>query len=347
MSTNAPVEEVKTDLSPSARFTNAVVAEFQSNSGTVTLTAQMKRTLQNYFVKLDSVLKDAEVKRLKTPENKRDALEFAWKNVNMERLAQECISFAMLGLDPLLPNQLFLIPYKNARTNKFDIGFLKGYRGLELIAVRFGVDIPKNAIIELVYSTDLFVPIKKDINNMVESYKLEITNPFDRGTVIGGFYYFDYDDKSKNFLRMMNLAQIEKRKPKFASPEFWGGEKDAWKDGKVVGKEKVDGWHEEMCYKTIYRNAYNSITIDGDKINDHFVAAMAIESHTESILANPIESEAQKKEFVHFEVVKDETKEEPKAIEDKKPEEIEDKRVVSTSEKIKKATEVMEFPPQV
>ena len=48
---------------------------------------------------------------------------------------------------------------------------------------------PDNIVIEIVYESDTFKPIKKSIDVKVESYKFEISdNPFDRGEIIGGFY---------------------------------------------------------------------------------------------------------------------------------------------------------------
>jgi recombination protein RecT len=266
------------ETAPSTRFMELVVREFQSNSGEIALNDQMKRLIQSNFIKLDSVLKEAEIKRLAKPEQSREPLELAWKNVNMEKMAQDCISFSMVGLDPMLPNQLFLIPYKNNHTNKYDIGFMPGYRGIEIRAKKYGINVPKSEVIELVYSNDHFEVLKKDFNNPVESYKFEIKNPFDRGEIIGGFYYFGYEDPTENEIRIFSIDEILKRKPKYASPEFWGGEKDEWKGGKVVGKVKVDGWYHEMCYKTLCRAAYGSITLDSEKINEHLLKSLSIES---------------------------------------------------------------------
>jgi recombination protein RecT len=61
-----------------------------------------------------------------------------------------------------------------------------------------------------------------------------------------------------------------KRKPTYASVEFWGGEKDIWKTAKD-GKEQTEGWYEKMCYKTIYRAAFSDITIDSQKIDDDYI----------------------------------------------------------------------------
>lgn len=260
------------ELSPSERFTAEVMKQFSSNNGEVNLSNYQKKLIQNYFIKLDASLKDAEKKRLAKAEKNREPLEFSWKNINMQKLAVDVVVFSSVGLDPTQPNHINLIPYKNGNTNKYDITFMLGYKGIELKAKKYGFNVPDDIIIELVYSTDEFKSIKKDITNRIEGYNFTITNDFDRGEIIGGFYYHIYFDKpEKNKLKCFSMKDIEKRIPKYASAEFWGGEKDLWVDGKKAGTEKVEGWRDEMCFKTIYRSAYSAITIDSEKIDEKYL----------------------------------------------------------------------------
>lgn len=257
--------------SPSERFTDKVMSLFP-NGGTqkIQLTTLQKKLINNYFIKLDGVLKDGEIKRLAKSEQYRDPLEYSWSNVNMNKLAQDVIAFSEIGLDPLQPNHINPIPYKNSKTNKLDITFIPGYDGIEIKAIRYGLNPPDTAIIELVYSTDKFKQIKKDLNNPIETYIFEVIDEFDRGELKGGFYYHIYnDDPSKNKLVVMNKNEIEKRKPTYASAEFWGGEKDKYVDGKKKGKETIDGWYDRMCWKTIKRACWNEVNIDPEKIDDH------------------------------------------------------------------------------
>jgi len=187
----------------------------------------------------------------------------------MVNLALDVVAHAKMGLDPSLANHVNTIPFKNNNTDQYDLAFIVGYRGKELVAMKYGYDVPDRVVVEVVYSTDHFIPIKKDRDNEVETYEFKIKNAFDRGEIVGGFYYHAFDDEPwKNKVVMLSMADIEKRKPKYASAEFWGGEKTAWKDGKPSGTEKVEGWFYEMVYKTIYRAAYGSITIDAHKIDD-------------------------------------------------------------------------------
>ena len=254
----------------SQRFTEAITKEFMSQAPEVNLTEFQKKLISNSFIKLDQSLQLAETKRLKTPEQKREALAYTWENINMTDLALKVVPLSGVGLDPLQPNHVNLIPYKNGHTNKYEITPIIGYRGLAIKALKFALDELSDVIVEVVRANDTFKVIKKDANNAHDSYIFQINDPFNRGEIIGGFYYQMFSNAKANRLRVLTISDIEKRKPKYASAEFWGGEKDTWEGGKKVGKEKVDGWYEEMVYKTVYRAAYNDMIIDSNKINEQF-----------------------------------------------------------------------------
>jgi len=338
------LEVKKSAQTPSIRFTNAVLAEFTSGIGEVQVAEHHKRLIQNYFITLDQSLSLAETKRLATKEEyRKENVPMTWQNVNMPKLAVNVVSLARIGLDPALPNQINLIPYKNKHTGKYDIGCIDGYRGKELIAKKYAYESPVDVITELVYATDKFKPIKKDISHKIETYEFEVTNHFDRGGVVGGFYYHVYEDEKKNKLMFYNLAQIEKRKPKYASAEFWGGEKDKWKNNKVVGKEKVEGWLEEMLWKTIVRMAYSDITLDSKKIDADYVQLKSSENELNAIpIDNSDDSDTRntktlnidniqnKEEIEPVTEVKKETKTKPP---EKKQEAVSEKKTV-TGEKL-------------
>ena len=281
----APVVQTpapQTEISPAEKFQQMVASELQSVNKGVEMTPSQKRLATNYFVKLDMTLKDAEVKRLATREEYRAALSFEWKNVNLQRLAMDVVAFSSVGLDPLQPNHLNLVPFKNNSTGKYDIAFIIGYRGIELKAKKYGLDVPVAVSVELIFKNDTFKAIKKDINNESESYVFEIVDAFNRGEIMGGFYYMEHENEKMNRIRLFTKADIDKRIPKHASPEFWGGEKEVWekdaqgKSQKV--KKEIEGWYEEMAYKTIYRAAYNSITIDSTKIDENFLRMLEVDN---------------------------------------------------------------------
>lgn len=298
---------------PSARFTTAVIAEFQSNNGGVALSNYQQRLVQNYFVNLDQALATAELGRLRKNEKYRDQLPITWNNVDMSKLAVNIVACARIGFDPAVPNHINLIPFKDNNTNKYNVTFIEGYRGKELKAKKYGYDVPSDVIIELVYSTDEFKPLKKDKNNSVETYTFKVINTFDRGEVVGGFYYFVYDDETKNKLAFFNIKQIEKRKPKYASAEFWGGEKIIYKDGKKSGTETIEGWREEMLWKTVSRMAYSAIPIDSQKIDDAYINLLRNDSDTKMIENSPAKKQAEQENAITLDVdSEDVTQTEPK-----------------------------------
>jgi recombination protein RecT len=263
---------VQKEKSQSERFMNMVISEFGNGVGEIALTKFQKRLAQNYFIVADQALAAAEDKRKKKSEKYRDPLPITWANVDMRKLALNVVAAARIGWDPLQDNHVSLIPFKDNNNNKYGLTFMPGYRGIELKAKKYGLDVPDHVIVELVYSTDKFKSHKKDRNSVYETYEFEITNDFNRGEIVGGFYYHVYlDHPEKNKLVTFTKADILKRKPEYASPEFWGGEKDVWEDGKKVGKKHIDGWFEKMCWKTIYRAAYKDITIDSQKIDDDYL----------------------------------------------------------------------------
>ena len=292
------------------RFTDKVIKEFTSGVGEAALTKFQLRLAQNYFMAIDLALKKAELKRQAKKQNK-DPLPVVWANINMEQLARDVVAAARIGLDPAQSNHINLAPYKNNAANKYDIGFIPGYRGIELKAIKYGLDIPDTVTVELVYSSDRFKSHKKDVTHNYETYEFEIVNDFDRGDIVGGFYYHMFSKTpEKNRLVVMPLKEILKRKPKYASTEFWGGEKDVWKNGKKTGKkETVEGWFDEMCYKTVCRAAYGSITIDSQKIDNDYLALRQMEdSYTEQKVAEEIAQNANKETInVDFEVVDGQT----------------------------------------
>jgi recombination protein RecT len=278
-------------LSPSERFTAEVQKQFASNNGELELTNFQRKLIQNYFIKIDMTLKTAEQKRMAKSEQYREKIPYTWEFVNIPKLAVDVIAFSSVGFDPAQPNHINPIPFKNSGLNKYDISFIPGYRGIELKAKKYGLDLPDAVVVELVYANDTFKQIKKDMNNKIESYIFQVGDDFDRGEIKGGFYYFEYKNApEKNKIRVFTMADIEKRIPEKASVEFWGGEKDVWKNNQVVGKEKVEGWKDEMCYKTIYRAAYNAITIDSEKIDQNYLAVVQREQENRDMaVRNEIE----------------------------------------------------------
>ncbi len=271
------VESKKAELNHSERFTNKVLQEFGSNStGLIQVSDYQKVLINGYFIAVDRALKTAEEDRVRKNANNKDskynnALEIKWDNVNMQDLALATVHYARMGLDMMQDNHLSPIPFKNNNTNKYDITLMPGYNGIIYIAEQYALKQPKCVTTELVYSTDVFKPIKKGRELGYDSYEFEIVNPFSRGEIVGGFGYIEYENESENKLIILTKADFDKRKPKYASANFWGGEAKEWKDGKQVTVEK-DGWQDEMYMKTLKRAIYSpkNIPIDPKKIDDSY-----------------------------------------------------------------------------
>tara|TARA_B100001146_G_C16149707_1_gene420600 strand:+ start:217 stop:1296 length:1080 start_codon:yes stop_codon:yes gene_type:complete len=332
MATNTPATSknnqlAKKQATPSERFTQAVMREFPNGgSQELKLTSFQRKLIQNYFIKLDGSLKDSEVKRY-GPTND---LEYKWENVNLNKLAQDVVAYSSIGLDPLQKNHINPIPYKNSKTNKYDITFIEGYNGLELKAKKYGLEVPDDVIFKLKYSNDKFKALPKDVNREVESYEFDIVDSFDRGDLQGGFYYKVYKGSpEKNTLKVMTRSDIEKRRPEYAAAEFWGGEKDNWeyderkKKRVKKGKTNVDGWEEEMFLKTLKRHCWNSIVIDSQKIDDHLLRILENEAQLHDRNVSESIADNANKKSLKFEDVEDaeheEVNEKPKAIAEAKP----------------------------
>lgn len=271
----APVKE--TDAK---RFTNKIMQEFKNQTDAdIGLTGYQEKLMQNYFIGLSNALKIAEEARvaknnyLKDDKYKND-LAYTWNNVDLDVLAIDVKRYIKFDLDILQKNHISAIPFKNNKTNKYEFGFIKGYVGIEYIARKFGMNVPKRVVIELVHKNDLFKPLKRSNINPYDTYVFEIDNPFNRGEIVGGFFYHVYGDPTENRLEFVSVAEILKRRPEKYSVEFWGGEKDIWEDGRKKGTKKVDGWYKEMCYKTLCRMAWDEkyIKIDPLKADVDYVA---------------------------------------------------------------------------
>lgn len=271
--------QVPAEVKPNAaeRFTAKVMKEFGSTVGEIQVTDYQRQLVQGYFIAIDRALKSAEEERLRKNEKNKDHekydnnLPVTWGNVNLNDLALDVVHYARMGLDMMQENHLFPIPYKNNKTGKYDMTLMPGYNGIQYIAEKYAVEPPLAVTVELVYSTDTFRPIKKSAENRVENYEFAINNAFDRGEIIGGFGYIEFADPVKNKLVIMTKKDIEKRKPKYASANFWGGKQKVWENGKQVDQE-TDGWYEEMCLKTIKREIYSAkhIPRDPKKIDDNY-----------------------------------------------------------------------------
>lgn len=272
---SALAEGPKNELTTTQKFVALVEKEMQAKMEQgLNLSDFQKRLIQNYFIAIDKALTTAEEARMRKSEQYRDKVTVGWNTIDMKKIATDVVHFSRLGLDPCQKNHLFVIPFKNNKTGLYDVNFMPGYNGLELITKKYALEVPLGVTVELVCQNDVFKPYKRGKNYPCDDYEFDIPNPFDRGNIVGGFAYIQYREPEKNRLIIMTLQDILKRKNSGqGNVEFWGGEKDEWADGKKTGKKKkVEGWYEEMCLKTIKRKVYGGteIPLDPRLIDDTY-----------------------------------------------------------------------------
>lgn len=266
---------------PSQRFTNLVISEFaESTAAPIQLNDNQKRLVQGYFIIIDRTLKDAEIKRIAKNESNSNHqydnnIPFDWEHVNMRDLALDAVHAARMGLDMQEEAHLYPVPFANKKKGCYDIAFLEGYAGKQYKALKYAITPPKAVTIEVVYSNDKFNVYKKSRENPYDSYDFDVSSPFDRGEIVGGFGYIEYADPANNELVILTLNDIKKRAQK-GSPEFWGTKMTgkqvtSWENNKKVTKD-ADGWSDEMVRKTIVREVYSKkhIPIDPSKLDDDF-----------------------------------------------------------------------------
>jgi recombination protein RecT len=277
-------QQTTTQLVPeenfAARFTTAVISRYGSAVGEVNLSDYEKQLVQRYFIKFDAALKvaerDREAKNVWAKE--KNDLPAIWKNVDMDQLAEDVVFYAKMGLDPTMKNFLSIVPFRAKKAAKYTATFIEGYEGKKYIAFEMALDRPLAMFNENVYANDIFRPRYRNPldPNSFDSYEFDTPQPFDRGEYKGGFGYIQYADSRKNKLIFMNKKDIEKRKPKYASVEFWGGEKDIWKNDQKTGEtEHIEGWYDEMVYKTIVRATCDEVTLDPKKVNAGYASIEA------------------------------------------------------------------------
>lgn len=277
----APVAPKNDQLAYSERFTEAVLKEFRGNvAGELQITDYQKQLIQGYFIGIDRALKIAEERRVSKNDRNSDhkydvTVPCTWPNVDLIDLALDVVHFGRIGLDMMQPNHISAVPYFGKKTNTYAVTLMPGYNGIRYKAKKYALSVPTGEVVELVYETDTFKPIKKSRGVEVETYEFDITKPFNRGAIVGGFGYLEFPNPKDNKLIIMTLDDIEKRKPSNAAAEFWGGDKEVWDyvDGKKQKVTKhIEGWFAEMCYKTVVREVYGerNLPVDPKKIDDNY-----------------------------------------------------------------------------
>jgi recombination protein RecT len=286
-------EVEKAEPTYSQRFTSMVVTEFGSTVGTLALTPFQMKLAQHLFIGIDAALKSFEADRLAKNQDKKTPV--VWSNINMEKLAIDAVNRIELGLDALIPGHIYPIPYMNSKTKKYDLDLRVGYVGKDYYRRRFATEEPKDIIYALVHETDDFTP---DMTPGAETYTLKITNPFDRGAILGGFGYIVFEDASKNKLIMVSKADFDKSKKKAQTDKFWGP------------------YEKEMQFKTLINRVTSHLQTDPEKVNASFAAVEMDDNEAE------ISAEANQGPIVDLGETEYEVKtdQEPEAEEEPEPE---------------------------
>ena len=239
MSKKEEVAVVKNEKAQLAeRFTGKVLACYGEISAKAEFTNAEKELIAGYFVKIDDSLKEQGISWRELEENGK-----------MNEIAISLSNKAMLGLDMRIDNHFFVIPSRGKKNGKITIKYITGYKGEKHIAMQFAITKPLDIIAELVYSTDVFEPIKSPDG---DSYVLKITNAFNRGEIIGGFAYIKNDDERLNRIFELSIQKILERKPTYVwdNDNFWAK-------------------HPEAMYKkTLIKEACKNIDIDVNKIKE-------------------------------------------------------------------------------
>lgn len=225
--------ENKNQLSMVDRFSNKIIEFYSDVQKGFTPNEKQKQLIAGYYIECDKALKMQKI---------------GWNEVDMNTLALDLMNKSRLGLDMRLPNVLFPVPFKSKQTGKVTLNLITGYEGEKQKRLLFADEKPVDIRVELVYSNDKFIPQKM---GQGDTYIFEIPNPFDRGNLIGGFGYIQYEDIRKNVLVIMSAKEIEKHKPAYAKEDFWGK------------------WKEKMYYKTIMKELCKYISLDANKVQEY------------------------------------------------------------------------------
>lgn len=266
-------QQQDTELTMSERFTGMVQAQFEAEMGVdLKWDATERRLAQHLYIKADQQLAVLEAKRLDR-DNANNTTPIVWNNVNISKMALDAVHRVALGLDALIPNHIHVIPYWNRRLTKYDVDLRIGYMGQDYIRRQLAIDPPIDIRYELVHENDTFEPQPKDSDRDVEGYIFQITKPWDRGSVVGGFGYVMYGDPKKNQLILVTQQDFTRARTAAQTGEFWSSSE------------------REMQLKTVVHRTTSRIALDAAKINARSYAYVEAQEYEEVPLIETVEEE--------------------------------------------------------
>ena len=253
--------EEKTKLTPAKQFSNMLAPAFETHFGIVPTDNEIS-LMASYFFGIEKTIINSEG-------------YYKMADVDTVQLKRDLIHYARLGYDCNVNDMLSFMPRKDGKTGLVKMLPIEGKAGLIYKADKFcdEENKPIDYKVELVYSTDEFTMLKSDFDNVGDSYTFKITNPFNRGDLVGGFGYLIYKDKSKNKLLEMSISEIMRYKPEKASDKFWGK------------------WKEKMCIKTITKQLFKLVKLNPDKMSMYSESLNVIENSDMDMLAMDVQDE--------------------------------------------------------
>jgi recombination protein RecT len=270
MDNNKQLAEKKATMSPSTWFMNEIMNSLGAGHPDFTVTNAQKAKIQGYFSAMTHVLNEQGLK---------------WSQVAVDyKLAQDLMVCAQIGFDMRSEKMLYAVPRMDNKVGKYRFTLQKGYMGRVYEAMKYAEGNLEDITAMLVYSTDKFVPHIHDSQHPGDTYEFEIMNPFDRGSLMGGFAYLIYDNPARNRLVLVSKADIEKRRAVSKSSKFWGG------------------WYDEMALKTVYIAGAKAVKLDPDKLDEAYERSQVMESDGDDLeVQNQIHEKQAQAELVELE----------------------------------------------
>lgn len=234
----------------SERFLSEIKKQFTSAVGTeVDFTPYQKKLGVNLFTKTDMVLEEQEARRI---QKGNQGAPITWDNVNIRKLAIDAVHRINIGLDAMIDNHIQIIPRWNSKLGKYDLSLDIGFRGKDYYRREVAVEKPVDIIYDLVYSNDDFIVVKKGAGQIKDHYVHEVPEPFNRGEIIGGYGYIEFEDETKNKLVIVEEKDFKKRESKAKTSVFW------------------EEWPMEMRLKTLAHITTSHLRIDPKKVNSSY-----------------------------------------------------------------------------
>lgn len=200
------------------------------NFYSINLTETQKRLIAGYYNGINEAVKNAEV---------------SWKDIRLDKLAIQLANKSILGLD-ISMEHFYPIVYKEKKG--VTVNLQLSYKGRIFLTKKFAYNPPLDIRGELIYENDKFTLVKKGIKSPCDNYELEITNPFDRGKIIGAVGLAIFDDERLNIVVTLSKDEMDKR---HRTTKFWVN------------------WADKMYLKTIINELCTKIPLDFNKISDY------------------------------------------------------------------------------